>query len=154
MWNEPNGTGFWMPKPSPKEYCSLLVAGAEAAKTADPKCWIVGCNTAHVDLPFIRGVFEEGGYEYSDIISVHPYPYPHTPETTDLLDDLSKLAALCAEFGGVKPVWITEVGYATHRRTRRIGGVVVRRNADADLSVGVGKWDSAKTFLVRLSRRR
>lgn len=114
MWNEPNGTGFWHPKPDPKEYAQVLIAGSKAAKRADPTCWIVGCNTALVDLPFDRVVFSEGGWEHADIIGVHPYRYPHAPERTDLLGDLVKLAALSAEYGAVKPIWISEIGYATH----------------------------------------
>ena len=114
MWNEPNGTGFWHPKPDPKEYTRLLIAGAKAAKQADPSCWVVGCNIAMMDLAFMRVVFEEGGWDHSDIIAIHPYRYPHGPERTDLLGDMLDVAALSEEFGGVKPIWITEIGYPTH----------------------------------------
>jgi len=114
MWNEPNGTGFWHPKPDPKEYVRVLVEGSKAAKRADPGCWIVGCNTSLVDLAFDRLVFSEGGWEHLDIVGVHPYRYPHAPERTDLIGDLLELAALSAEFGAVKPIWISEIGYATH----------------------------------------
>lgn len=114
MWNEPNIRGFWHPKPDPKEYARLLIAGANAAKKADPTCWVMGCNTSLVDLKFDRAVFDEGGWEHTDIIGVHPYRYPHPPERTDLLGDLLELAALSAEYGAVKPIWISEIGYATH----------------------------------------
>ncbi|HPU83918.1 MAG TPA: beta-galactosidase [Candidatus Latescibacteria bacterium] len=114
MWNEPNISVFWQPKPDPRGYAKLLVAGAEAARAADPTCWIVGCNTSTVDLAFDRVVFEEGGWDSTDIIGVHPYRYPHAPEHTDMLGELRNLAALAYEFGAVKPIWISEIGYATH----------------------------------------
>jgi len=114
MWNEPNIRVFWHPKPDPREYARLLVTGAEAAKAADPTCWVMGCNTSLIDLAFDRAVFSEGGWQHVDIIGVHPYRYPHTPERTDLVGGLLGLAALSAEFGGVKPIWISEIGYATH----------------------------------------
>ncbi len=114
MWNEPNIPVFWHPEPNPREYARLLVAGSMAAKEADPTCHVMGCNTSLIDLNFDRAVFEEGGWEHSDIIGVHPYRYPHAPEATDLCGDLLELAALSARFGAVKPIWITEIGYATH----------------------------------------
>lgn len=112
IWNEPNN--FWSPRPNPDDYARVLIAGAESARAADPACWTVGCNTSLVDLEFDRAVFNAGGWEHADIIGVHPYRYPHTPEHSDMLGDLLELAALSAEFGAVKPLWITEIGYATH----------------------------------------
>jgi hypothetical protein len=70
-----------------------------------------------VDIAFDREVFAEGAWESLDLIGVHPYRYPHTPERTDMLGELLSLAALSAEFGAVKPLWISEIGYATHQGT-------------------------------------
>ncbi len=114
LWNEPNIQHFWKPDPNPHDYARLLIAGAEAAKAVDPSCWIVGCNTSLVDLKFDRAVFEAGAWDHIDVVGVHPYRYPHTPEHTDLTGELLGLADLCSEFGSVKPIWISEIGYATH----------------------------------------
>jgi len=111
MWNEPNGTGFWHPKPDAKEYARLFLAGAQAAKAADPTCWIAGSAISMMDLAYIRALFDEGGWEKTDIITIHPYRYPHTPEGADLLGELLHLAELSADYGGVKPIWMTEFGY-------------------------------------------
>jgi len=113
LWNEPNSQTFWHPRPDPKEYARLVVAGAEAAKRADPTCWIVGCNTGDVDPAFHRAVFDEGAWQHIDIIGVHPYRPPHTPEHTDMLGDLLHVADLSAAHGHVKPMWLTEIGIAT-----------------------------------------
>jgi len=118
MWNEPNISQFWHPEPNPAEYARLLIAGSEAAKAVDPDCWIVGLNTSRFEAPFARAVFDEGGWEHTDIVGVHPYRYPHTPEATDLVGELRELAGLCASYGEVKPVWLTELGYPTHHGPR------------------------------------
>jgi len=62
-----------------------------------------------------------------DILGVHPYRYPKTPEETDFIGDLKKLVALMEQYGEAKPtlfskgvtvfeneIWITEVGWPTH----------------------------------------
>ena len=113
MWNEPNNAQFWNNRPSPEAYAKLLVAGSEAAKEADPTCRVMGCNM-WAEMPFIHTVFEEGGWEALDIIGLHPYRYPSAPEHTDLVGELMKVAELSDRFGAVKPMWITEIGYATH----------------------------------------
>ena len=113
IWNEPNSQTFWHPRPDPREYARLLIAGAEAVKRADPTAWVLGCNTGDVDPWFHRAVFDEGGWGHLDIIGVHPYRPPHTPERTDMVGDLLQLASLSAERGRVKPLWITEIGIAS-----------------------------------------
>ena len=113
LWNEPNSHTFWHPGPDPKEYARLLIAGSEAAKKADPTCWVCGCNTGDVDPAFHRAVFNEGGWDHLDIIGVHPYRPPHTPEHTDMLGDLLQIAELSAAHGRVKPIWLTEIGIST-----------------------------------------
>ena len=114
IWNEPNHPNFWYPKPDPREYARLLIESARAVKEADPTALVVGCNLSMVDLRFARTVFEEGGWDACDVIGVHPYRCPHTPERTDLSGDLLDLASLSAEFGYVKTMWMTEYGYPTH----------------------------------------
>ena len=56
IWNEPNSQTFWHPRPDPREYARLLIAGAEAVKRADPTAWVLGCNTGDVDPWFHRAV--------------------------------------------------------------------------------------------------
>ncbi len=114
MWNEPNGDAFWHPRPDAREYARLLAAGYEAAKAVDPDCWVVGCNMSMVDLEYQRALFDEGGWEHCDVVGVQPYRPPLTPEHSDLLGDMRNIAALCDRFGGVRPIWITEIGYPTY----------------------------------------
>ena len=104
---------FWGGKPDPREYARVLAAGWEAAKESDPTCRVLGCNMG-TEMPYMREVFAEGGLDHLDIIGLHPYNYPYTPESSDYTGEIVSVAMLAEEFGGRKPIWITELGSATH----------------------------------------
>lgn len=109
VWNEPNASMFWKPRPSPADYARLLEAAYKACKDADPGSIVLGCSTAGTDVDFISGVLAAGGGRSMDAISFHPYRQPSPPEE-NLLADTARLKALAPE----KPLWITEIGYPSH----------------------------------------
>jgi hypothetical protein len=109
VWNEPNASMFWKPRPSPADYARLLEAAYKACKDADPGSTVLGCSTAGTDVAFISSVLGAGGGRFMDAISFHPYRQPSPPEE-HLLADTARLKALAPE----KPLWITEIGYPTH----------------------------------------
>jgi len=114
IWNEPNISVFWQPEPNFVDYAKLLKASHEVIKKIDPDAKILGCNTSRCDQDFIEGTFKEGGFDCMDILGVHPYRYPRTPEETDFIGDMQKLVVLMEQYGEAKPIWITEVGWPTH----------------------------------------
>jgi len=116
IWNEPNISGFWQPKPDPDEYFSLLQASYSAIKQADPSAKVIGICSAATDFDFIERVLKKGGGKYMDIISVHPYRYPATPEGTGFLGEMEKLHSLLQRYGLNIPIWITEIGWPTHAK--------------------------------------
>jgi len=109
IWNEPNASMFWKPRPNPAEYARLLEAAYKACKDTDPGSTVLGCSTSGTDVDFISGVLAAGGGRFMDAISFHPYCQPSPPEQR-LLADIARLKALAPE----KPLWITEIGYPTH----------------------------------------
>lgn len=113
IWNEPNAKGFW--EGTPEQYADLLKAAAATCKRANPNCKVVALSTAGVDLRFMEKVASLGALENADIVSVHPYKYPKTPEEADLIGDLRRAADLLARHGKPMPLWVTEVGYPTHK---------------------------------------
>jgi hypothetical protein len=113
VWNEPN-IGFWKPAPDATQYTDLLVATHQTIKAIDPGLQVVYGGTAGIPFDFIRKTFELGACKAFDVMAVHPYRYPRVPETSDLTTDLQKTWALLEEFGGRKPLWITEFGWPTH----------------------------------------
>jgi hypothetical protein len=109
VWNEPNASMFWKPRPNPADYAKLLEAAYKSCKDGDPGSTVLGCSTAGTDVDFVSGVLAAGGGRSMDAISFHPYRQPAPPEE-NLLADIARLKALAPE----KPVWITEIGYPSH----------------------------------------
>ena len=111
IWNEPN-IFFWTG--TIEQYAELLKAAYDAVKEADPEAKVIGCCTAGTDLNFIEKVFQLGGFDKMDILSIHPYRYPHTPEESDYIGELKRADALVRKYGAPKEIWVTEIGWPTH----------------------------------------
>lgn len=131
LWNEPNlrASGYESGLYEIKDFVRLLEVGYEAAKAADPEARIVmggmsGLTETSRDyeydaLTYLQQVGELGGWNYVDIIALHPY-HPAAPEapiqrfdrSVTLYDELERLEALQQQFGA-KPVWLTELGWST-----------------------------------------
>lgn len=117
VYNEPN-IFFWS---GPKAlYPELLKAAYAAIKEADPTAHVLGCSTAGIDSGFIDMV-NRAKAPY-DILTVHPYR-PWLNEAA-FIDDLRGAQKLTATDGKGKPVWITEMGWATP-----VGGTTQREQA-------------------------
>jgi len=116
VWNEPDLENFWGEEPDPVAYAKLLEATYETIKDVDPDLQVVFAGVSGIPMKYIEGAFDAKGGDKFDIMAVHPYRYPNAPEEEDLIADLHELRDLMAEYGhGDKPIWITEMGYPTHR---------------------------------------
>ena len=125
MWNEPNleqfftGNGWqyreWILKP-----------GYQAAKAADPSCYVLGPELAHLsstDWPhWMEEAIKAGGADHIDIITHHCYKGDSGDDIFHYLDgdafywgwDPPPLMKVLDDLGvGHKPVWLTEVGWHT-----------------------------------------
>lgn len=125
IWNEPNGSSFWKPRPDAAQYRALALATARAVRAADPQACIVGPTTSGFDWKFIEAVFKSGLLEYLDGVSVHPYR-GRWPETA--AGDFARLRDLIARYapaGKTIPIVSGEWGYSTNTR-----GVTLERQAD------------------------
>jgi hypothetical protein len=108
IWNEPN-IFFWQ---GPREmYATLLKRSYAALKEADPEAQVLGLSTAGIDNGYIKWMMELGAP--FDVLTIHPY--------RTILDDAAFIADLKAVSDLVKlpggrrrPVWLTEMGWATH----------------------------------------
>ncbi|OGV41635.1 MAG: hypothetical protein A2X48_13535 [Lentisphaerae bacterium GWF2_49_21] len=115
VWNEQNGDGMWREKPNPENYVTLLKATYQEIKKIDPELKVLIGGFAGMPFDFIEGVYKAGGKDYFDIMNFHPYR-SKSPEAGNLYEDIRKLSALMEKYGDKgKPMWITEVGYPTHR---------------------------------------
>jgi len=113
VWNEPN-ISFWKPKPDAGQYTSLLKASYATIKAVNPKLQVVFGGTAGVPLDYLRDCFQLGACDAFDVLAVHPYQYPTSPDASNLVKQLRDVRALLTEFGSQAPVWITEYGWPTH----------------------------------------
>ena len=115
IWNEQNVPHFWGDRPNATNYLAVLRRAYETVKGVDPSIKVAFGGLAHVPLDFIEEIYRLGGADAFDIMNVHPYTHPYRPEG-ELDAKLENLRRLMSKYGdGDKPVWITEIGYATHR---------------------------------------
>lgn len=125
-------------------YFPLLKRTYEEVKAQNPNVTVVGGATAGVPLEWLEELFQLGGLDYMDVLSVHPYVYPSAPEQAG--ESLAALDALVRQYnnGESKPIWITEQGWPTHVTTRGVSeatqaAYIVRSHVVA-LAHGVEKF--------------
>ncbi|MGB9739594.1 MAG: glycosyl hydrolase, partial [Chloroflexus sp.] len=112
IWNEPDQALFWRPAPDPERYTRLLIATARVIRTIDPTATIVLGGINPFDTTFLRAIAEYGGWDAFDVIAIHPYVDPLSPEEGNLIAAADGVRAVAARYG-MKPIWATEVGWAS-----------------------------------------
>ncbi|MGO4495235.1 DNRLRE domain-containing protein [Paenibacillus sp. 2RAB27] len=130
VFNEFNGSfgdrGNGPADSKPENYFPLLKKTYETVKAAHPDMPVVGMVMA-IDLNWMEKVFQLGGMQYLDVISVHPYVYPGEPERLE--SQIKGLQDLIRTYnnGQLKPIWISETGWPTQLDSR---GVDEQKQAD------------------------
>lgn len=108
IWNEPN-IFFWQ---GPQDmYAELLAKSYAAIKELDPEAQVLGLSTAGIDTKFIdRMLALKAPF---DILTIHPYR-SHLNDQA-FIGDLQKVSdQVRLPDGRRRPVWLTELGWATH----------------------------------------
>ncbi len=119
IWNEPNLKLFWGGTPNPRDYLRLLKISTPVIKAADPSAQVIFGGLFPFPRPqygvkalkFLNKFFRYKGAQKSfDALSLHPYSY-----WPKLLVPTLRLFRknLDAHHAGKKPIWITELGWAT-----------------------------------------
>jgi hypothetical protein len=120
VWNEWIGGCGMSGRPGdhgPEAYGRLLKETYAAVKQAFPDVTIVGIGGEygpHCAENVVRAIGTAGA-KSMDAFSIHPYRYPRSPEESDLVGEVQTIADRAAETGAPKKLWITEIGYPTHR---------------------------------------
>jgi hypothetical protein len=107
IWNEPN-IFFWQ---GPKEmYAELLKRSYAAIKELDPQAEVLGLSTAGIDYKFMDQMLAlQAPF---DILTIHPYR--RVLKDTEFIADLKKASdKVMLPNGRRRPVWLTEMGWAT-----------------------------------------
>ena len=114
IWNEANISAFWK-DPNPEKYAEVLKVAYEEVKAVDPTVLVAFGGTAGCAYDFIEATIKAGAKDAFDIVNVHPYRHPNPPEP-GLTEDLKNLKQMMARNGiADRPIWITEMGWPTHR---------------------------------------
>jgi polysaccharide biosynthesis protein PslG len=123
IWNEPDNPLFWKPAPDPDAYARLLKWTAAAIHRADPQAQVLIGGFNPNDLHFLRRVAELGAWDSFDILAIHPYVSPSSPEAGNILAAADGVRAVAQQYGQ-KPIWVTEVGWSSGPGDRDAVGVV------------------------------
>jgi hypothetical protein len=112
IWNEPDNPLFWRPAPDAKAYAALLIRAAAAIHRAAPDAQVLIGGVNPFNTTFLKQVADAGAWGSFDILALHPYMDPLTPEAGNLIAAADGVRALAAQLGQ-KPIWVTEVGWAS-----------------------------------------
>ena len=119
IWNEPDNSRFWYPKPDPDGYMNLAKAAVNAMHQADPDATIVGpalvgLEPKHPDAwKFLERCFALGLAELVDAISLHSYRLgPPESVTADYLRVRTLLARYAPPEKTNLPIICSEWGYS------------------------------------------
>ena len=129
IWNEPNTSDFWQPRPDPDRYAELFRAAAGAVRAADPGATLLtggltrGIDTADgatlSEATYLERLYANGAAEIANAVAVHPYSFPWlptgaNPPVAGTFRDLPALHSLMVRHGDAgKKIWITEFGAPT-----------------------------------------
>jgi hypothetical protein len=125
IWNEPNHSAFWGPRPDAEAYTELLRAASTAIHAVEPSATVMsgGLSPARdvrgqiAPVTFLRRIYQLGARPYLDAVAHHPYQFPALPSAPDLTNALFQTKVLhdvMVDFDdGHKRIWGTEVGAPT-----------------------------------------
>ncbi|MEC5184460.1 hypothetical protein RCH12_001929 [Cryobacterium sp. MP_3.1] len=101
--------------PTPECYMDMLSVTSDYVKSVDPATTVVGPGNAGMGfkLEWLQKFFDLGGLNYVDAVSAHPYVQPGAPEKLAADLDTIQQMILTANNGESKPIWLTEMGWAT-----------------------------------------
>jgi hypothetical protein len=124
IWNEPNLVKFWGPAPNVADYVKMLNSAFAAIKAVAPDDVVLaGALSRADDRPGVEispTTFAASMYAEKadfDILSLHPYTYPFSPDTANTGNGWLEVAAIrdlmIANGDADKKIWISEVGAPT-----------------------------------------
>lgn len=127
-------------------YVQMLRAVYQAVKAVRPDITVVGGAAFYADLPWFSSVFQNGGLQYMDVVSDHPYTPLNvmSPEQAGIETQMRLLRNLIQFYnhGVAKPVWVTELGWPTTplNVSERTQADYLVRGALLSLAAGVEKF--------------
>jgi hypothetical protein len=133
VWNEPNWTHFWTPRPDPARYSRLVRAAAAAVHATGTGVPVLVAGNAPLAnssddgrkvayAEFLRRVYEAGGIGQADAVAHHVYFGAVDDFVLNMRQQIARLRGVMAAHGdGGMPIWITEMGIASDEETNPQG---------------------------------
>jgi polysaccharide biosynthesis protein PslG len=114
VWNEPNLPVYWPSGPDPEEYVRLLTAVSREIKRMDPGASVVSAGLSEsrqgiAFADFVRGMFDAGAGDALDVFALHAFAH----DAIGSVGAAETTQKLISELGWNKPIWITEIGWAS-----------------------------------------
>jgi hypothetical protein len=127
IWNEPNVSTFWSPRPDPEAFTALLVRASAAIKHVEPDATIISGGLApssdtaggsQIDVrTFLTRVYAAGGGRAFDAVGLHPYSFPLLPlspaDYNTFLNTPALRQVMVDHGDAAKRIWGTEIGAPT-----------------------------------------
>jgi arabinogalactan endo-1,4-beta-galactosidase len=129
VWNEPNITKFWQPKPNAAKYADMLKSAYPAIKAANPTAQVLSAGLSPAESQssniaprdFLSALYKAGAKPYFDVLGLHPYSYPAPSSTnygwsawSQMADQSTSIRSIMQANGDTdKKIWITEYGAPT-----------------------------------------
>lgn len=133
VWNEPNLSAFFQPRPDVAKYTAMLKACYARIKAVDPSATVVtggtapapACSTSTCStlspVQFLQGIYANGAAGSFDAVGHHPYSFPYAPSTVAdwsawyqmFGTNPSLRSVMTANGDSAKKIWGTEWGAPT-----------------------------------------
>jgi hypothetical protein len=145
VYNEPNHSLFWPPRPNAQEYVALALAVGKAFREAVPDEKLIGPAISEIDFDFLESCFKAGLLEYWSAVSIHPYRR-NDPETAaadycrlrEMIKTYSSLSSVQSPMSNVQsPVG---TGSISERSPVRTGGFTDQITGTKDIQIISSEW--------------
>ena len=115
IWNEPDNALYWQPQPNYAAYATLLKTVSQAIKAADPSAQVLAAGVVSPEpaTSLLQSLADNGAWDAFDIIALHPYTDPRSPEEGQIAAAGVGQVKVLADRLGQKPIWATEYGWST-----------------------------------------
>lgn len=141
IWNEPNLTIFFKPRPDAAFYTRMLQAADRSIHAVQPTATVIGGSlapatyepdgTAIDPITFLQQMYAAGAKGSMDAVSIHPYSYPADPSDSstaawNTFYRLRYMRTTMQIYGdATKPLWLTEFGAPTATVSTGAGPVTI-----------------------------
>jgi hypothetical protein len=154
IWNEPNSSLFWTPRPDPQAYADLIKRSARVLRAVDPATQIVSGGMfatpasagAIESTDFLDAIYDVSGVSDAiDVVGVHPYG-PDLDSVTAQLDGTRKAIDDAGDDAGT---WVTEIGWGSNPAPPSDLAKTPRQQADLLSSTFQALYDDRETWGLR-----